>query len=118
MAETVFLNEPYANVSTSKIVINGSTYATRNVGSVRLEQIPRPAWPWLIIVVGLLPLFSGAWGMGAIVIAVGAAVLSANKPKAKLHLMAGGGEQMAMESSDIAAVETIHRAVVEAISAR
>jgi hypothetical protein len=53
---------------------------------------------FILIIGGLL-----AWSMG---------------PKAKLHLLAGGGERMALESKDIPAVHALHQAIVEAISAR
>lgn len=118
MEERVFLNESFARVSSSKIEINGATYATRNVGSVRVESVPRPLWPILVIAFGVILLLGSTWPIGLILLATGALCFYSLGPKAKLHLMAGGGEQMAIESKDIAMVASLHRAVVEAISAR
>lgn len=120
MEEKVFLDAPYGTVSTSKMVINGSTYATRNVSSVRIERIARPLWPWLVIVLGgALALNTIREPMvGLIVLAVGVILALALTAKAKLHLVAGGGERVAMESSNIKAIDTLHAAIVEAISQR
>ena len=117
MEEKVFLNAKNASVTSSKIVIANSTYATRNVGSVRVETIPRPKWPWIVLIIGLLFLL-GAPALGVILVAIAAFVLWQVGPKSKLILLAGGGETCALISSDTGAVEELHQAIVEAISAR
>lgn len=116
--EKIFLNEPYASVTSAKIVIAGSTYATRNVGSVRLETIGRPTWPFVIMAMAIFPLPSGAYDWALIIALVGGVLAYVKGPKAKLHLVSGGGEQLAIEDSNFAMVQTIHNAVVEAISTR
>jgi hypothetical protein len=116
--EKVFLNEPYASVTSSRIVIAGATYATRNVGSVRLETIGRPSWPFVLIAMAVFPLVKGAYDWALIIALVGGVFAYVKGPKAKLHLMAGGGELLAIEDSNFQMVQTIHQAVVEAISTR
>lgn len=116
--EKVFLNEPYASVSSAKIVIAGATYATRNVGSVRLETVGRPMWPFLVLTLAMIPLFSKAYEWALILGMLGGVAAYVKGPKAKLHLMAGGGELLAIEDSNFEMVQTIHKAVVEAISTR
>lgn len=118
MEEKVFLNEPYASVSSSKIVIAGATYATRNVGSVRIERVGRPAWPFIVLAAAVFPLASKAYDWALIIALVGGVMAYAKGPKARLHLMAGGGELLAIEDANIPMVQTIHQAVVEAISTR
>lgn len=117
MEEQVFLSSGTTSVTSSKIVIGGNTYATRNVGSVRLHKIDMPAWPGLLILVGLLVCTQNII-FGLTVVVFGVAAAYTHKSKVQLLLMAGGGESMALESSDKAAVQALHDAIVAAISAR
>lgn len=92
--------------------------ATRNVGSVRLETIGRPTWPFVVLALAIIPLASKAYDWALLIALVGGVSAYVKGPKAKLHLVSGGGEQLAIEDSNFQMVQTIHNAVVEAISTR
>ena len=117
MEETVFFNASCASVTSSKIMIGNSTYATRNVGSVRVEKISRPLWPLIFLIIGLLICITSP-AVGIVIAAVGALAFWKVGPKMKLLLLAGGGETVALESPNLKFVEELHSAIVNAISAR
>lgn len=90
----------------------------KTVDEIRLETVGRPRWPFLILTLAMIPLLSRAYGWALILGMIGGVAAYVKGPKAKLHLMAGGGELLAIEDSDFEMVQTIHKAVVEAISTR
>lgn len=119
MEEKVFLQIGADAVTSSKIVIGGNTYATRNVGSVRMEVIPAKRTAGIVTAaVGVFALFSTAPMFGVVLLGVGGVIAMVAKARAKLLLMAGGGESLALESTDTALVMKLHAAIVDAISAR
>lgn len=119
MDERVFYEGGGASVTSTKIVINGNTYATRNVGSVRVAVNPAARGVGIVLaVIGVFALFSTAPMFGLVMMAIGAVVAMVAKARATLLLMAGGGESVAIESSDVGVVNALHGAIVEAISVR
>lgn len=119
MEERVFFQGDGASVTSSKIVIGGNTYATRNVGSVRVEFKPASRGVGIAMaVIGVFAMFSTAPAFGLILAVAGAVIAMVAKSRSKLLLMAGGGESMALESSDVKYVNDLHMAIVEAISVR
>jgi uncharacterized membrane protein len=124
MEETTYLESPGASVTSTRITIGNQTFATRNVGSVAVAEVPKPKWPILIGLVGaamatgaLSGGFSATTVMGLAMVAGAAAVLFA-PAKLRLKLNAGGGEIMALETTDRAVIDALHQAIVKAIAAR
>ena len=119
MEERVFFEGDGSSVTSTKIVINGNTYATRNVGSVRIETKPASRGLGIVLaLVGLFALFSTAPVFGLMMLAAGVIIAMVAKSRAKLLLMAGGGESVAIESPNVKFVNNLHAAIVEAISVR
>lgn len=89
-----------------------------------VQEVAKPRWPIFAIVIGALIAlgtlsggFSAATVVGLVLAGGGASVLF-SPTKLRLKLMAGGGEVVALESTDQAAVNTLHQAIVKAIAAR
>ena len=119
MDERVFFQSDRASITSTKIVIGGNTYATRNVGSVRVELKPASRGVGVsMAVIGLFFLLSTAPIFGLILLAAGVIIAMVARSRAKLLLMAGGGESVAIESTDVKFVSDLHAAIVEAISVR
>lgn len=125
MDETTYLSTPGATVTSSRIVIGNQTFATRNVGSVSVEQVAKPGWPIFVGLIGAAMTISaitgkdfGASGVMGVAILIGCGAVAFSPPKLRLKLMAGGGEVVALESTDKAAVNALHQAIVNAIAAR
>lgn len=119
MDETIYLQAPAVTVTSARIAVNGQTFATRNVGSVKMQDVRRPVWPFLVLLVGLAMLVnSDAWVYGAIVAIAGAVAVWKNPARRRLVLLTGGGEVSAYESADTKFVNALHNAIVNAISAR
>lgn len=124
MEETTYLESPGASVTSTRITIGNQTFATRNVGSVAVAEVPKPKWPILVRLVGaamaagaLSGGFSATTVMGLSMVA-GAAVVLFSPAKLRLKLNAGGGEIMALETKDRAVIDALHQAIVKAIAAR
>ncbi len=86
MDETTYLDVPGATVTSSRIVIGEHTFATRNVGSVRVQEVDKPKWPIYIGLIGgamLISSISGGFSasgvMGFVMVAAAAAVLFSPK---------------------------------------
>ena len=124
MEETTYLNAPAATVTSTRITIGNQTFATRNVGSVAVEEVAKPKWPIPIGIVGAamaVSALSGRFSTVTIIgmVMIGGAAMALFSPKKlRLKLNAGGGEIMALETTDRGAIEALHRAIVNAIAAR
>jgi hypothetical protein len=126
MEEHEFLSESGVLVTSSKVVLGSKTFATRNIGSVDVkEKIPKRTLPIVIILIGLIILGPGveanAGGVvvfGLIIICIGVLTWVMQKAKYELILLAGGGEVLALESTDKSYIYKIHGAISEAISVR
>jgi hypothetical protein len=119
MDEQTFLTSPVATVTSSRIVINGKTFATRNVGSVSIAtMVPSKTFPILMIIVGALCALGKAWEAAVIIGGLGILWLLLLKNTYRLMMMAGGGEVMAIESKNGSFINSIHDAVAQAISVR
>ncbi len=124
MEETTFLNEAGVLVTSTRIEVGGQTFATRNVGSVKVEKRGRPVLAGVVAFVGLsvsIPAkFSpaepmGLFGWGLMLLA--AYMLWERFSKASLVLVSGGGETTALRASN-ATIERVRVAVANAIAAR
>lgn len=120
MEEVTYLQAGDVSVTSARIQIGSQTFATRNVGSVRIDHKGRAFWPLLLVMLGVFLMFGAESRVFGFLLA--AIVLAlwwwGSKPKATLVLLAGGGEVKALTSTDKAAIDQLHAAVVQAISAR
>lgn len=123
MEETEFLRDGTTVVTSTQVVINGQTFAVRNIGSVKVTQ---PGTPWIAII--LLVLFgvsiftAGDQGTAramAIIFTAACGAWVYNKVRTRrLVLVSGGGEVVALTSKDAAAVERLRAAIAKAIAVR
>lgn len=119
MEEHIYLQTQGISITSARITIGSQTFATRNVGSVRLEETQGARWPWAVMLLGALMAASpSARFMGVVVLALGAFAAWSNRSKYKLVLIAGGGEVSAYADHNRQAIELIHEAIVKAISVR
>lgn len=117
--EQEFLRTQAWLVTRSRIEIDGQTFATRNVSSVRVEDEGRP---WLGVFLGLIGASLAAsqhsrwFGIGLLALA---AYLVVQKIRTrKLILVTGGGEQVALKATDGQAIERLRNAIASAIAVR
>ena len=119
MDEQTFLTNGAATITSSRIVINGKTFATRNVGSVSIATtVPSKVGPIVMIIIGAICALAKAWIAALIIAGLGALWLVGLKNTYRIMMMAGGGEVMALESKDAPLIKSIHDAVAQAISVR
>lgn len=119
MDEQTFLQNAAATVTSSRIVVNGKTFATRNVGSVSIATLtPSKTAPGFMIIIGVICALAKAWAAAVIIGGLGILWFILLKDTYRLMMMAGGGEVMALESKDAPLIKTIHDAVAQAISVR
>src|SRR4051812_14774027 len=99
MEEQTFLEGQGLAVTSSRILIAGKTYATRNVGSVSITTIPASRGVGILMaIVGVICLFAKVWLAAAFFGGIGVLLIVIAKPSYKLMMMAGGGEVMALET--------------------
>lgn len=119
MDEIEYLRSGNMLVTSTRVEIEGQTFAVRNIGSVKVQ---RAGTPWIAVILALLcaPMLfvPDAWIFGAAVIAGPIAWIVQQVRVRKLVLVSGGGETVALSSKNAAAVETLRNAIAQAISAR
>lgn len=119
MEEKEYLRAGDVLVTSTRIEIAGQTFAVRNVGSVK---VTKPGSPWFAVL--LLVASIGMIGNkdvragGAIVFLACAAWIWQKLRTRRLVLVGGGGETVAMTSTNGGFIETARSAIAEAISAR
>ena len=120
MQETVFLNDRKRLVTSTRVEIGDQTFATRNIGSVRLEKRGANWLALLMCLFGVYLCSSGAERAvgGAIFLFVGSVWAYWSTRQCKLHLIAGGGQVMALKSNDPVGMERLRAAIAQAISIR
>lgn len=119
MEEKIYLQAQGISITSARIAIGSQTFATRNVGSVRLEETRGARWPWVVMLLGaLLAASPSARFMGVVVLGLGGLAAWSNRGKYRLVLIAGGGETSAYADHNRQAIELVHDAIVKAISAR
>lgn len=126
MAETVLYQDSAVTVTNARVVFGGTTYALANITSVRSYGIARPLGlfilPIMVFAMGLV-FFSAEWQtVGATFIGIGAAIFAGFvylvKPSFAVRIGTSGSEVDAIVSKDFAWVDTVVRAINEAIIAR
>lgn len=121
MDETTYLNDNGVVVTSTRIELDGQTFAVRNIGSVK---VTKPGIPWLAAFLGLLGMsmaISGTDGariFGLMLLGGAAFWVYQQVRMRRLVLVSGGGETIALKSTNGAHMEKIRAAVAQAISAR
>jgi len=128
--ERSFLNDGGVYVSNSRVVIQGTTYATANITSVRKHMVPAQNGCAVVMVIfGSLGALGGLaialgghnsenWTpfvMCAILLIAGIAWLRSLHPTYHLMLATAGGERQGMTSSDEGVVDRAIVAITDAI---
>jgi hypothetical protein len=119
MDEVKFLDEPGVLVTSTRVDIGGQTFATRNIGSVRMSAAgSHPIVGAVLLAGGVVALVVGAnafFGVG--IAGLGAWLLWEAAQKRSLVLVTGGGEVSALKGRK-AHIERVRAAVANAIAAR
>lgn len=118
MDEKEYLRTPATLVTSTRIEIAGQTFAVRNVGSVKVTKPGRPyiaAFLLVVCVAAAAMQQTAGWAIAAIV--PGAWIWQQLRMR-RLILVTGGGETVALKSTNGTAVETLRAAIAQAISAR
>lgn len=123
MTETEYLLGNGLLVTSSRIDINGQTFAVRNVGSVQVRAPGRPLGAALVGLIGVVMLVAASGGPesytpGAALLGGAAAWAWQKLRRRELVLVTGGGEVTALSSNDARSVEDLRAAIAAAISAR
>jgi len=118
MEEIEYLRQGKILVTSTRIEIDGQTFAVRNVGSVK---VTKPGLPWIaaLVVIGCgISGSAGAPGGVWVVAAAAAAWAYLQLRLRRLVLITGGGEVLALKSTNAAQVEALRSAVAQAIAVR
>lgn len=118
MEEKIFLQQGSVLVSSSRVEINGQTFATRNIGSVKVTAPGINAVAVLLVIIGAAVAYNSSAMGGLICMAVGGLWAYGSWLRRELKIVAGGGEILALEDNNPSRVETIRAAIAEAISVR
>ncbi|MFC7460738.1 DUF6232 family protein [Hydrogenophaga defluvii] len=117
MEEKSFFQHDGVQVTNSRFVVDGQTYAMSNITSVKAwVNKPSRLWPVLLIIVGLLPVISGSKAYGALIFALAGVIwLLLQKTYYHVQLHTAGGETNALKSNQKEYVEKVVSAINEAI---
>lgn len=119
MEEQEYLRTGTTLVTSSRIEIGGQTFAVRNVGSVKVTTPGRPWLAALVCAAGLAMLPDANARVAGVIIAGAAGAWIWQKLRQRsLVLVSGGGEIVALKSTDGPGVEALREAISKAISAR
>jgi hypothetical protein len=118
MEEQEYLRQGNLLVTSTRIEIAGQTFAVRNIGSVK---ITKPGTPWiaaLICVGSALGWLMNRESAMLLVTAAAAFWVWQQVATRRLVLVSGGGETVALKTTQKTTVEKLHAAITQAISAR
>src|SRR5690242_11952994 len=133
MDEHAFLNEGNVYVSNTRVVIDGTTYSTANVTSVRKTVTPAQTgcaallaiFSALVFFGGLIAFLSGNHSdggapmvLGAILFVVFVLFIRSQKPTYHVMLASASGERQGLTSQDEGLVNRATAAIAEAITYR
>ncbi|HWS72430.1 MAG TPA: DUF6232 family protein [Thermoanaerobaculia bacterium] len=131
--ERVFLSEGNVYVTNARIVIDGTTYSTANVTSVRKTMTPANRGCALIVIIfGVLAAMSGVallFGrtsddamsslvMAAVLLLIGIPWFRSMKPIYRVMLASASGERQGLTSPDESLVDRATIAIADAIAYR
>jgi hypothetical protein len=129
MAEDTIYCDNNVAVTTARVIVSGTTYALRNITSVKLTTTPAKTGCAVVLIVlgvlgvlGALPTFAQdvAPATYALVCAsafliVGIALIRSAKPSFHVTIASSSGEIRALTSTDRSYIETIVASINEAI---
>lgn len=118
MNEQVFFEADGYRVSSTRIDLAGQTFATRNVGSVRLDAPGVGRLPVMLGIVGGAVALRADAATGVLLMAVAAFWIWRAARIRHLRLMAGGGEVLALATHDSQLAEQLRQAIASAIAVR
>jgi hypothetical protein len=115
--EKTFLEKGGVAVTNTRFIVPGQTYAMAGVTSVRFERIePKRVWPLLLTLVGLVCLgFPDTRGFGVLLLVVGILWLVLVKADFAVVLSSASGEVRAIKNKDSEFINSIVRALNDAI---
>jgi hypothetical protein len=123
--EEIIYSDANVSVSTSRVIISGTTYALRNITSVKMTVTPaKQGCAIALIIVGGLGLLGGLASkdgvlvgliIGAIIIGLGVLWLRAVKADYHVTIASSSGEGNALTSRDRPYIQKIVDAINEAI---
>lgn len=116
MEETEYLRGGDVLVTSNRIELGGQTFAVRNVGSVK---VTKPGIPWLAGLILAVSLVAAINAPAMLVISLACAFyIYSQVMLRRLVLVSGGGETIALKSTNGDHIESIRAAIAQAISAR
>lgn len=122
MDEKTFYSDNSVQVTSSRVVMPGTTYALRNISSVRtLVFTPSHSLDIALIVIGIIILLigisssAGAAFVGLILAGAGIALFMTKKPDYLVRLGTNAGEQDGIRSKDKVYIDRIVNAINESI---
>ena len=128
--ERVFLAETNVYVTSARIVIEGTTYSTAHVTSVRKKITPaNTGCATLVAVLGGIVALSGIGNLfgrtpegglailfiGLVVLVAGIAAVRSQEPTCRVHFTSASGEHYALTSPDESLIDRATIAIVDAI---
>lgn len=115
--ETTFYKDINVIVTQSRYVTQSKTYAMRNISSVHVfEIIKSRRFPLILIVIGILLLFSGDTRIvGTIFAVIGAVILFLTKNEYAVRISTNSGEANSIISKDKIYIQKILNALNQAI---
>ena len=128
--ERSFLNDGGIYVSNTRVIIQGATYATANITSVRKQIVPANRGCALVLaivgglgVISVLPLALGGrsgeeWTpflMCAILLVIGIVWFRSLRPTYHLMIATAGGERPGLSSSNEGIIDRVTVAIADAI---
>ena len=129
MAEETVFSDNNVNITTARIIISGTTYALRNITSVKMTMTPaKQGCAITLLVVGIVALlgsfgaFSSDVGEGFVGLLVAAGIIAGagfwlRSCKADYHvaIASASGEAHALTSKDKAYIEKVVSSINDAI---
>jgi hypothetical protein len=130
MAEETVFSDNNVNITTTRIIISGTTYALRNITSVKMATTPaKKGCAIVLLIVGILALlgsfgtFSSDPGSGFVALLFAAAILAGAifwlrscKPEYHVAIASSSGEAHALTSKDRSYIEKVVGSINDAIT--
>lgn len=121
--EKVFFDRGNATVTSARIMLNGTTYALRNVTSVTMRSIPPSVVGWfllggLILLIALSSAAAKSWSVALFFALIGGLIIWAASTKQTAYVVAmstSAGQIDALRSTDKATIQGIVDAINDAI---